>query len=61
MNQHVVEGRPITICPHCHKDILGRVLIIYYPLPDGSERSRWHCQECKGEWKREPVAKRQEE
>src|SRR3712207_6783395 len=60
MNQRTENGRTITICPHCHRDISGRVLIIYYPQPDGSEVSMWHCQECKGEWPREPKEKKRE-
>ena len=38
MNKHVEGGRTITVCPHCHKDISGRVLIVYYPQSDGTER-----------------------
>ena len=55
MNQHVVEERNPTTCPHCKRDITARVLIIYYPQPDGTERSVWYCQECKGEWPRETI------
>ena len=55
MNQHVVESRNPTTCPHCKRDIRSRVLIIHDPQPDGSERSMWHCQECRAEWPREPA------
>ena len=57
MNQYVVEGRTITVCLHCQRDISGRVLIIYWLTADGSEESVWHCHECKGEWPHERTSK----
>ena len=33
------------------------MLIVYRPLPDGSEWSVWHCQACKWEWRWEPKGK----
>ena len=59
MNQHVENGRTITICPHCHKDISGRVLIIYRLTANSSETSVWHCQECRGEWPYERTTRRE--
>jgi hypothetical protein len=60
MNQRVEGGHTITICPHCKRDISGRVLIIYRPLSDGDERPVWHCQECRREWPTEPAITEQE-
>jgi hypothetical protein len=60
MNQSVEEGSTFTICPHCHKDLSGRALIIYLPTSAGDDWSVWHCQECKGEWPREPARTEQE-
>jgi hypothetical protein len=34
MPQRVEGGRTVIICPDCKRDISGRVLIIYYPIPD---------------------------
>jgi hypothetical protein len=50
MNQHVENGRTITICPHCHSDVSGCMLIIYYVVADGGEPSVWRCPRCEGEW-----------
>ena len=57
MSQCAEAGRTLTICPHCRKDISGRVLIIHLPTSAGDDWSVWHCQECRGEWPREPAAK----
>ena len=54
MNQHVENGRTITICPHCHSDVSGCVLIVYYVVADGGEPCVWRCPRCEGEWPRQP-------
>ena len=63
MPEHVEDGRPVVICPRCHKDVSGRVIIVYppHPGPAFSGPSVWHCPDCGREWPREPAAKRREE
>ena len=62
MPQDREDGR-ILICPHCHRGVSNRVLIIYVssPGPAFSGPSVWHCLDCGGEWPRKPATKKQEE
>jgi hypothetical protein len=49
------EGCTVLICPHCGKEVSGRVLIVYLPHsgPAFSGPSSWHGLECGKEWPRE--------